>query len=192
MPDGADPLRRFRRLVDGDRNAGARRMASPSRCSARWEPPPGPTSSQSRPRPSRASATSSNVPPGFQVERLFTVPRETLGSWVSIAFDNKGRLIASDQEKLGLCRITPPPIGSDEPTKVEHLDVKITSAQGLLYAFDSLYLSVNGGPGSGLYRATRHRRRRPVRQGREARDVPRRRRARPARPAAHARRQVDL
>ncbi len=42
--------------------------------------------------------------------------------------------------------------GSSEPVKVEHLDVKITAAQGLLYAFDSLYVSVNGGPGSGLYR----------------------------------------
>ena len=93
------------------------------------------------------------VLPGFQVERLFTVPKETLGSWVAIAFDNKGRLIASDQDNKGLCRITPPPIGSDQPTKVEHLNVKITAAQGLLYAFDSLYLSVNGGPGSGLYRA---------------------------------------
>lgn len=93
-----------------------------------------------------------NVPAGFQVERLFTVPKEELGSWVAIAFDNKGRLIASDQGEKGLCRITPPPAGSNEPTKVERLDVKITSAQGLLYAFDSLYVSVNGGPGSGLYR----------------------------------------
>jgi putative heme-binding domain-containing protein len=93
-----------------------------------------------------------NVLPGFQVERLFTVPRETLGSWVAITFDNKGRLIASDQEKKGLCRITPPPLGSSEPVKVERLDVKITAAQGLLYAFNSLYVSVNGGPGSGLYR----------------------------------------
>ena len=92
------------------------------------------------------------VPPGFQVERLFTVPKNELGSWVSLTTDNKGRLIVSDQGNLGLCRITPPPIGSKEPTKVERLDVKITSAQGLLYAFDALYVSVNGGPGSGLYR----------------------------------------
>ncbi len=91
--------------------------------------------------------------PGFQVEKLFTVPKETLGSWVAITFDDKGRLIASDQGGLGLCRITPAPIGGNQPTKVEKLDVKITSAQGLLYAFGSLYLSVNGGPGSGLYRA---------------------------------------
>ncbi len=95
-----------------------------------------------------------DVPSGFKVEKLFTVPRETLGSWVSIAFDDKGRLIASDQDSKGLCRITPPKIGSEEPTKVEHLNIKITAAQGMLYAFGHLYLSVNGGPGSGLYRAT--------------------------------------
>jgi putative heme-binding domain-containing protein len=94
------------------------------------------------------------VLPGYQVERLFTVPKDKLGSWVCITFDNKGRLLASDQEGKGLCRITPPKIGSNDPVKVEHLDVKITAAQGMLYAFDALYLSVNGGPGSGLYRAT--------------------------------------
>lgn len=93
------------------------------------------------------------VLPGFQVERLFTVPKEKLGSWVSLTFDNKGRLLVSDQERKGICRITPPKIGSDEPVRVERLDVKITAAQGMLYAFGSLYLSVNGGPGSGLYRA---------------------------------------
>lgn len=51
----------------------------------------------------------------------------------------------------GFCRITPPPLGSSEPTKVERLDIKMT-AQGLLYAFGSLYVAVNGSPGSGLYR----------------------------------------
>lgn len=94
-----------------------------------------------------------NVPEGFQVELLYTVPKDTLGSWVSIAFDDQGRLLASDQGDKGICRITPPAIGSDEPTKVEHLDLKLTAAHGMLYAFDSLYLSINGGPGSGLYRA---------------------------------------
>ncbi|MBP87670.1 MAG: heme-binding protein [Planctomycetaceae bacterium] len=93
-----------------------------------------------------------NVLPGFQVELLYTVPKETLGSWVSITFDNKGRLIASDQGDQGLCRITPPPIGSAGETKVERLDAKMSSAHGMLYAFDSLYVSANGGPGSGLYR----------------------------------------
>lgn len=90
--------------------------------------------------------------PGFQVELLFTVPKDELGSWVCITRDEQGRLLVSDQETKGLCRITPPPLGSREPTRVEHLSVPITAAQGLLYAFGSLYVSVNGGPGSGLYR----------------------------------------
>ena len=94
------------------------------------------------------------APDGFQVELLYDVPKETQGSWVSIAFDGKGRLIASDQGGLGLFRITPSPIGSDQPTKVEALDLKISSSQGMLWAFDSLYICVNGGAGSGLYRAT--------------------------------------
>ena len=94
-----------------------------------------------------------NVLPGYRVEKLFTVPREELGSWVSIAFDDKGRLLASDQGDKGISRVTLPAIGSDEPTRVEHLPLEITSAQGMLSAFGSLYLSVNGGPGSGLYRA---------------------------------------
>jgi putative heme-binding domain-containing protein len=94
-----------------------------------------------------------NVLPGFQVEKLFTVPKDKLGSWVSMAFDPKGRLLVCDQGDLGLCRITLPAIGSTDPVKVERLDVKISAAQGMLCAFDALYLSVNGGPGSGLYRA---------------------------------------
>jgi putative heme-binding domain-containing protein len=90
--------------------------------------------------------------PGFKVERLYHVPKDKFGSWVAFTFDNKGRIIVSDQDKKGLYRITPPKIGTDEQTKVEPLSVKMTSAQGLLWAFDSLYVSVNGGPGSGLYR----------------------------------------
>ncbi len=92
-----------------------------------------------------------DVRPGFQVELLYTVPKNEQGSWVSIAFDPKGRLIASDQGNKGLFRITPPPVGSEGETVVEHLTSKISSAQGMLYAFGNLYVSVNGGPGSGLY-----------------------------------------
>jgi putative heme-binding domain-containing protein len=101
-----------------------------------------------------ASRDQFQVRPGFQVERLFTVPGEQLGSWVSLCVDPKGRLIASDQQGKGLCRIIPSPLGSKEPTKVERLNVKLLGAQGLLYAFESLYVSVNGPQNSpnGLYR----------------------------------------
>ena len=91
--------------------------------------------------------------PGFRVERIFFVPKEKFGSWVSITTDPKGRLVVSDQEKKGLYRVTPGKPGTDEPAKVEKLDINITAAQGLLFAFGHLYISVNGGPGSGVYRA---------------------------------------
>ena len=92
--------------------------------------------------------------PGFQVEKIFDVDKDTEGSWVSMTFDDKGRIIASDQGGKGLFRITPSPIGSDKPTTVEKLKVSMTSAHGMLFAFGSLYVSANGGPGSGLYRLT--------------------------------------
>ena len=53
--------------------------------------------------------------PGFQVEKLFTVPKDELGSWVCITFDNKGRLLASDEGDKGICRITQPPLASSPP-----------------------------------------------------------------------------
>ncbi|MGI9177525.1 MAG: c-type cytochrome [Pirellulales bacterium] len=95
-----------------------------------------------------------HVPTGFAVERVFSVPRDELGSWVSLATDGQGRLIASDQGDKGLVRITPAPLDGSAPTRVERIPVPLTSAQGLLWAFDSLYVVCNGGPGSGLYRVT--------------------------------------
>jgi putative heme-binding domain-containing protein len=95
-----------------------------------------------------------SVPAGFVVERLFAVPRDELGSWVCLTTDPKGRLIASDQGDKGLVRITPAPLDGSGVTKVERIPVPVTAAQGLLWAFDALYVVCNGGPGSGLYRVT--------------------------------------
>jgi putative heme-binding domain-containing protein len=92
------------------------------------------------------------VLPGFRVERLFTVPRDELGSWVSLTFDGKGRLIVSDEGNHGLARVTPAPLGGKGETKVERLKAAVTSAQGLLVAFGSLYVSGSGDRGNGLYR----------------------------------------
>jgi putative heme-binding domain-containing protein len=94
------------------------------------------------------------VPAGFAVERLFVVPREELGSWVSLTTDPEGRLIASDQGGKGLVRISPAPAEGSGDTIVEKIPAPITGAQGLLWAFDALYVVCNGGPGSGLYRVT--------------------------------------
>ena len=89
----------------------------------------------------------------FKVELLYSVPRDKQGSWVSLCVDPKGRLIASDQYGR-LYRITPPAIGrKPEQTKVEQLAVDLGEAQGLVWAFDSLYVVVNGQEiPSGLWR----------------------------------------
>lgn len=91
------------------------------------------------------------VPKGFQVELLYTVPKEDQGSWVSMTVDPKGRLIVCDQYG-DLYRVTVPPIGRSEGTKVEPLKSTIGGAHGLLYAFDSLYVMVNEKPEKGLWR----------------------------------------
>ena len=104
--------------------------------------------------PRAAGATGFNLPDGFRVERLFVVPRDELGSWVCLTSDPRGRLIASDQGDRGLVRITPAPLDGSRPTIVESIPVPLSGAQGLLWAFDALYVVCNGGPGSGLYRVT--------------------------------------
>jgi putative heme-binding domain-containing protein len=89
----------------------------------------------------------------FKVELLYTVPKDVQGSWVNLCADPKGRLIVSDQYG-GLFRVTPPPIGSKDEIKIEKINVDIGEAQGLLWAFDSLYVVVNktGKYTSGVYR----------------------------------------
>ena len=93
--------------------------------------------------------------PGFVAERLYSVPKGRRGSWVSLTTDPKGRLLASDQGGA-LYRITPgPPGGQPDATKVTRLDVDVGAAQGLLFAYDSLYVTINGryeDRTSGLYR----------------------------------------
>ncbi len=95
------------------------------------------------------------VPPDFNVELLYSPAKENEGSWVSLCADAKGRLIVSGQYDEGLFRITPPPLGGDlAKTKVEKIPVELSSAQGLCWAFNSLYalVSKNATTPSGLYR----------------------------------------
>ncbi len=57
---------------------------------------------------------------------------------------SKGRLIVCDQYG-GLYRLTLPSLGKTEAPRIEKIDVPIGEAQGLLWAFDSLYVNVNKG-----------------------------------------------
>lgn len=102
--------------------------------------------------------------PGFKAEHIYSPSENKQGSWVAMTFDDKGRLIASDQYG-GLYRLKIPAAGSGSVApEIEKLVIsKDTSvgmgyAQGLLYAFNSLYVMVNNRPSkqfpkpSGLYR----------------------------------------
>ena len=127
----------------------AQEPAKPAPRSAAPKPAPTPT-----PAPPATPIDRIRAPKGFQVALMYTVPRETQGSWVNLAVDPKGRLIASDQYGK-LYRVTPPGLGGPaSEIQVEPIPVEIGEAQGLLWAFDSLYVVVNasGKYQSGLYR----------------------------------------
>ena len=107
------------------------------------------------------------LPDGFVAELLYSPGENEQGSWVAMTFDDKGRMITSDQYGF-LYRLELPPIGSDSTVKpkVEKLQIGNVAdslvgmgyAQGLLYAFNSLYVVVNNDPNenfglpTGLYR----------------------------------------
>lgn len=94
------------------------------------------------------------LPDGFRAEHLYSPSENEQGSWVSMTFDNKGRMITSDQYGF-LYRLQLPAVGDSSRPKVEKLQigrvqpgdttqkVGMGYAQGLLYAFNSLYVMVN-------------------------------------------------
>ncbi len=98
-----------------------------------------------------------SVKDGFEVELLFTVPKERLGSWVNLCLDDKNRIIASDQFG-GLYRFSAPAKGKTlKESDIEKVPAKIRAANGLLWAFNSLYVAVNDYEKkmeSGVYRLT--------------------------------------
>lgn len=104
---------------------------------------------QAPPAPKATPVSAIKIKEGFNAELLYSVPSNQ-GSWVSLCVDGKGRLVTSDQYGK-LYRLTPPAIGTTGALKVEPINVELGMAQGLLWAFDSLYVVVNG-KDSGLYR----------------------------------------
>lgn len=105
--------------------------------------------------PEATAITAMKVKEGFKVELLYSVPMETQGSWVASTFDDKGRMIVSDQYG-GLFRVTLPALGGNaEETRVEPIPVELGEAQGLCWAFDALYVITNSSKyPRGLYRVT--------------------------------------
>lgn len=112
-----------------------------------------------------------NVPPGFEAELLYSSTEHEQGSWVAVTVDPQGRLITSDQYgslyRVTLKSASTDPAAADidaagvnfdtTAVDVERIDVDLGHAQGLAWAFNSLYVVVSRfeeepGYRSGLYR----------------------------------------
>ena len=78
------------------------------------------------------------VPPGFKIDLLRSAEPDE-DSWVSMAFDPRGRLTIAC-EKKGLLRMT---LGLGGVEKVERINDSLLECRGLLYADGALYANAN-------------------------------------------------
>jgi putative heme-binding domain-containing protein len=98
--------------------------------------------------PRATPAESLTLLPGFKAELLRSaLPEE--GSWVCMTIDHKGRFIISP-DPGGLIRLTLDAEG--QAGQVERIELPVGGAQGLLYAFESLYVNGKGPDGPAVYR----------------------------------------
>ena len=77
--------------------------------------------------------------PGFEIELLRSAGKEE-NSWVSMAFDLKGRITIGREDK-GLLRFSLSPAGSI--VRVERIEDTLKECRGLLYAHGALYANAN-------------------------------------------------
>jgi len=89
------------------------------------------------------------VPEGFEIDLVHAANPKTEGSWICMAKDPKGRLIISGQQSQPIWRVT---LKDGRVMAMEKLNLPISGAMGMLYAFDSLYVNGIGPKGFGLYR----------------------------------------
>lgn len=104
----------------------------------------------------QAPAQTFKTAPGFTVEQIYAVPRDSQGSWVALAPDGAGGLLASDQYgpvyRLAL------PSRKGEPATAKPMSLAIGGVHGLTWLGQDLY-AVAGQKSvhpTGLYRLRDH------------------------------------
>jgi putative heme-binding domain-containing protein len=102
---------------------------------------------QALPVGSRADPSAFLVSPGFKIELVHSARPEE-GSWVSMAFDPRGRIVIGREDK-GLLRMTLAD-GGGSVSSVETVNDSLLECRGLLFAHDSLYANANNS--KALYR----------------------------------------
>jgi len=76
--------------------------------------------------------------PGFKIEHLLKADPKVNGSWINLTKDNKGRLLLGGQRGQPVTRVT---LKDGQVEKQEDIKLPISETMGLLYAFDSLYVT---------------------------------------------------
>jgi putative heme-binding domain-containing protein len=113
------------------------------------------------PTPTATPAEELTVAPGFKAELLRSAkPAE--GSWISMAMDSRGRLYLASQGQKPKAGVTAEDVlggiwratldAQGHVTQFDKVPVPIGDAMGMLWAFDSLYVSGNGPEGRAIYR----------------------------------------
>lgn len=101
-----------------------------------------------------------NIPDGFELEDLFSPSEAGFGSWVSIT-EGPGRQFFTCDQHGDIYTFKMSEIGQNlEVSDVDSIDLNIGYAQGLLWAFNSLYVTLvkefdeenPDDPSSGVYR----------------------------------------
>src|SRR5690242_672208 len=87
--------------------------------------------------------------PDFKVEAVLQSEKGKIGSWISLAKDNKGRLLIAGQRKQPILRVT---LKDGQVVEKEDLNLPLSEAMGMLYANDSLYMNASDGQKFGLFR----------------------------------------
>ncbi|APZ91883.1 putative membrane-bound dehydrogenase domain protein [Fuerstiella marisgermanici] len=88
-----------------------------------------------------------SLPAGFRAQLLRSAGKGE-GSWISMTFDNRGRIVLG-RDKRGVVRLSL----NDERDSVDHFEVidnKLQHCRGILWAHDSLYVCATNA--SGLFR----------------------------------------
>ena len=88
-------------------------------------------------------STNVRVPPGFEVN-LIRAAGPDEDSWISMTFDDRGRLIVG-LDSRGVARMTLDDTGG--VTRFERIDDSFKHCRGVLYAHDSLYVSATNSQG---------------------------------------------
>ena len=106
-----------------------------------------------QPEDPRSATATPAVPPGFRIDKIYDVPSESQGTWTALTAASDARLFASDQNgSLYQINLGQGSENSSPEVTVEPVDLPIGRANGLLWAFDSLFVCTNGDNISGLFR----------------------------------------